>query len=266
MRRQHDAGEEAEQGEVGHHPPVGCDADELRQREGGVAGLRLQPARREVQVEHVVRGHDLAHELSGRPSDVRAQEPGQLLVETHSTASGPDGAAVEAWPYRLMPEYGPEGAVMPPPSKGNEVRVAGVKVASQTPAIRSGQRIIFVTLDDLTGPIDVTLFERVQAWCARTVFHSWLLLMRGEVRKRGGASRLYQTDPANVGLTVVIEEAWTETIEHPASIPEPTSWWPSADRARSTPPRSLGSVIDAPARPQLPPKALLKPRDRRWRP
>ena len=90
----------------------------------------------------------------------------------------------------------------------SEVWVAGVKVASQTPAIRSGQRIIFVTLDDLTGPIDVTLFERVQAWCARTVFHSWLLLMRGEVRKRGGASRLYETDPANVGLTVVIEEAF----------------------------------------------------------
>ncbi|HJR44007.1 MAG TPA: DNA polymerase III subunit alpha [Actinomycetota bacterium] len=90
----------------------------------------------------------------------------------------------------------------------SQVWVAGVKVASQTPAIRSGQRIIFVTLDDLTGPIDVTIFERVQAWCARTVFHSWLLLMRGEVRKRGGASRIYETDASNVGLTVVVEEAF----------------------------------------------------------
>ncbi|MDQ3646767.1 MAG: DNA polymerase III subunit alpha, partial [Actinomycetota bacterium] len=47
--------------------------------------------------------------------------------------------------------------------------VAGVKVSSQTPAIRSGQRIIFVTLDDPTGLIDVTVFEKVQARCARTV-------------------------------------------------------------------------------------------------
>jgi hypothetical protein len=39
---------------------------------------------------------------------------------------GPDGAPVEAWPYRLMPEYGPEGAVLPPPTKGNEVRVATI--------------------------------------------------------------------------------------------------------------------------------------------
>lgn len=36
------------------------------------------------------------------------------------------GAAVEAWPYRLMPEYGPEGSVLPPPTKGGQVRVATI--------------------------------------------------------------------------------------------------------------------------------------------
>ncbi len=90
----------------------------------------------------------------------------------------------------------------------SEVWVAGVKVASQTPAIRSGQRIIFVTIDDLTGPIDVTVFERAQERAARTVFHSWLLLVRGVVRKRGGASRIYETAPGNVGLTVVVNEVF----------------------------------------------------------
>ncbi|HEU4480844.1 MAG TPA: OB-fold nucleic acid binding domain-containing protein, partial [Actinomycetota bacterium] len=88
----------------------------------------------------------------------------------------------------------------------SEVWVAGVKVSSQTPAIRSGQRIIFLTLDDLTGPLDVTVFERVQPWCARTAFHSWLLLVRGILRKRGGASRRHRTDPRNVGVTIVAEE------------------------------------------------------------
>ncbi len=39
---------------------------------------------------------------------------------------GRSGAPVEAWPYRLMPEYGPEGSVLPPPTKGNEVRVATI--------------------------------------------------------------------------------------------------------------------------------------------
>jgi error-prone DNA polymerase len=90
----------------------------------------------------------------------------------------------------------------------SEVWVAGVKVASQTPQIRSGQRIIFVTLDDLSGPVDVTVFERVQARCARTVFHSWVLLVRGVVRKRGGASLIHPTDPDNVGITVVVDEVF----------------------------------------------------------
>src|SRR5690606_5129034 len=68
---------------------------------------------------------------------------------------------------------------------GAEVLVAGVKVATQTPAIRSGQRIIFVTLDDSTGPIDLTFFESVQGRCAATVFGSWLLLVRGAIRRTG---------------------------------------------------------------------------------
>lgn len=65
------------------------------------------------------------------------------------------------------------------------VMVAGVKVASQTPAVRSGQRIIFVTLDDATGLVDATFFESVQEHCAWTVFHSWLLLVRGTVHRTG---------------------------------------------------------------------------------
>ncbi|HEX2195731.1 MAG TPA: hypothetical protein VHJ76_02295, partial [Actinomycetota bacterium] len=52
------------------------------------------------------------------------------------------------------------------------------------------------------------VFERVQAHCARTVFHSWLLLFKGLVRKRGGASRTQRTDPRAVGITVVAQEAF----------------------------------------------------------
>ncbi len=67
----------------------------------------------------------------------------------------------------------------------SSVFVAGVKAATQTPAVRSGRRVVFVTLDDSTGPIDVTLFEDVQAQYAATVFRSWLLLVRGEIRRTG---------------------------------------------------------------------------------
>jgi error-prone DNA polymerase len=66
-----------------------------------------------------------------------------------------------------------------------DVLVAGVKVATQTPPIRSGKRVVFITLDDGTGPVDATFFEDAQGLYAATLFHSWLLVVRGEVRRTG---------------------------------------------------------------------------------
>jgi error-prone DNA polymerase len=68
---------------------------------------------------------------------------------------------------------------------GAEVLVAGVKVATQTPPIRSGRRVVFVTLDDGSGCTDSTFFEDVQGPYAATVFHSWLLVIRGVLRRTG---------------------------------------------------------------------------------
>lgn len=67
----------------------------------------------------------------------------------------------------------------------SELLVAGVKVATQTPPIRSGRRVVFLTLDDSTGPVDATFFEDVQGPYAATVFGSWLLVVRGELRRTG---------------------------------------------------------------------------------
>jgi error-prone DNA polymerase len=66
-----------------------------------------------------------------------------------------------------------------------ELLVAGVKVATQTPPIRSGRRVVFLTLDDATGPVDATFFEDAQGPYAATVFGSWLLVVRGELRRTG---------------------------------------------------------------------------------
>jgi error-prone DNA polymerase len=66
-----------------------------------------------------------------------------------------------------------------------ELLVAGVKVATQTPPIRTGKRVVFLTLDDASGPIDATFFEDVQGPYAATIFHSWLLVVRGVLRKTG---------------------------------------------------------------------------------
>ncbi|TIC80965.1 DNA polymerase III subunit alpha [Nocardioides sp. GY 10127] len=67
----------------------------------------------------------------------------------------------------------------------SELLVAGVKVATQTPPIRSGRRVVFLTLDDGTGPLDATFFEDAQGPYAATVFSAWLLVVRGELRRTG---------------------------------------------------------------------------------
>ncbi|WP_432014181.1 DNA polymerase III subunit alpha [Streptomyces cucumeris] len=71
---------------------------------------------------------------------------------------------------------------------GETVLVAGAKAATQTPPIRSGRRVIFTTLDDGTGLVDCAFFDDSHAACAHTVFHSWLLLVRGVVQRRGPRS------------------------------------------------------------------------------
>jgi error-prone DNA polymerase len=71
---------------------------------------------------------------------------------------------------------------------GETVLVAGAKAATQTPPVRSGRRVVFTTLDDGTGLVDLAFFDDSHDACAHTVFHSWLLLVRGVVQRRGPRS------------------------------------------------------------------------------
>jgi error-prone DNA polymerase len=65
------------------------------------------------------------------------------------------------------------------------VLVAGVKVALQTPPVRSGRRVIFLTLDDGYGCSDSTFFPDAQVDHASTLYSTSLLLVRGQTRRTG---------------------------------------------------------------------------------
>ena len=88
---------------------------------------------------------------------------------------------------------------LPAAENGETVLVAGAKVATQTPAVRSGQRIIFASLDDAAGLVDLAFFESVQDRCAARLFASWLLLVRGRVRRAGAGP---------MAVTVNATECW----------------------------------------------------------
>ena len=68
---------------------------------------------------------------------------------------------------------------------GSRILVAGVKVALQQPPVRSGKRVIFLSIDDGFGCSDATFFTDTHEEFAQTLFSSKLLLVRGVVRRTG---------------------------------------------------------------------------------
>jgi error-prone DNA polymerase len=126
---------------------------------------------------------------------------------------------------------------------GSRILVAGVKIATQTPAIRSGMRIIFATLDDATGPVDLAFFESVQPRCAARVFGSWLLVVRGRVRRTGGS------------VSVNAEECWDLAALEEIRVASGIGAVRAAMAAGDVPAQGGPAQGQRPGRPPVPPEA-----------
>ncbi|MGV1005355.1 MAG: DNA polymerase III subunit alpha [Candidatus Nanopelagicales bacterium] len=127
---------------------------------------------------------------------------------------------------------------------GSEVLVAGVKAATQTPPIRNGHRVVFLTLDDSTGPIDATFFEAAQEYYADTVFSSWLLLVRGEIRRTGPRGISIQ----GTGCWDLGEVRGIWTGGGALAVAEYLAGFPRIDTRRRAPnPAAAGAATGAPA-------------------
>ncbi|WP_328899465.1 DNA polymerase III subunit alpha [Streptomyces sp. NBC_00441] len=142
---------------------------------------------------------------------------------------------------------------------GETVLVAGAKAATQTPPVRSGRRVVFTTLDDGTGLVDLAFFDDSHAACAHTVFHSWLLLVRGVVQRRGARS-LSVVGAAAWNLAELAELRRTGGLdavaERLAQVPEPEAGGSPSDEA---PPGDDGRRIRMPTGYEMNPWADLKP-------
>jgi error-prone DNA polymerase len=68
---------------------------------------------------------------------------------------------------------------------GRRVRVAGIVIARQRPPTKSGRTVIFVTLEDEAGLVEVTVFERVYQRWGKVIFASNALVVDGILQKRG---------------------------------------------------------------------------------
>ncbi|MDE2408853.1 MAG: DNA polymerase III subunit alpha [Actinomycetales bacterium] len=78
-----------------------------------------------------------------------------------------------------------------------EVLVAGVRVATQTPPMRSGKRVVFISLDDGAGCSDATFFDEAQQRCSHVLFNTRLVLVAGKTRRTGVR-----------GVSIMAENAW----------------------------------------------------------
>jgi error-prone DNA polymerase len=78
-----------------------------------------------------------------------------------------------------------------------DVLVAGVRVATQSPPMRSGKRVVFITLDDGTGCSDATFFDQAQERSSHVLFNTRLMVVSGKTRRTGVK-----------GVSVMAENAW----------------------------------------------------------
>lgn len=79
----------------------------------------------------------------------------------------------------------------------SSVLVAGVRVASGTPPTKTGQRVVFISLDDGTGVADIAFFDDAQKQAGPTLFRANLLLVAGRTRRTGPR-----------GISVTADNAW----------------------------------------------------------
>lgn len=68
---------------------------------------------------------------------------------------------------------------------GASVRVAGIRVATQTPPMASGKRVVFISLDDGTGVVDLSFFDEAQANTGEALFAAKMLMAEGTIRRTG---------------------------------------------------------------------------------
>lgn len=80
---------------------------------------------------------------------------------------------------------------------GTTVLVAGIRIATQTPPMRSGKRVVFVSVDDGSGVADATFFDEAQERSGQHLFGARQVLIRGRTRRTGER-----------GISIEAECAW----------------------------------------------------------
>jgi error-prone DNA polymerase len=81
---------------------------------------------------------------------------------------------------------------------GSSVRISGMVIIVHTPPTKSGKRVMFLTLEDEEGLLDVVVFSKVQERFARIILTSEVLTLEGRLQRKG---------PTGLAISVIMEKA-----------------------------------------------------------
>jgi DNA polymerase III alpha subunit len=87
--------------------------------------------------------------------------------------------------HRLKKLRVTESSELPLKAHGDRVVVAGQVVLVHTPPTKSGVRVIFVTIEDMAGLIDLVVFPNVQHRYAKLFLSGGIICVFGKLRKLG---------------------------------------------------------------------------------
>jgi DNA polymerase III alpha subunit len=118
----------------------------------------------------------------------------------------------------LRPELNTQGIVTARKlrglSSGRKVRVSGLLVIAHTPPTKSGNRVMFLTMEDETGLWDAVVFPKAQKDYARVIYTSELLTLEGKLQRRGSYG---------LAISVIVEQvilSWSGLLSEFLHKPE----------------------------------------------
>lgn len=128
-----------------------------------------------------------------QPTEEHAQRQPVKLTESIQTELELTGLYISAHPLVLyrqdLQQLGAiDSRLLRTYQDGDRVRVAGIIISRQTPPTKSKQRVIFLTIEDELGLIDVGVFTRTQQKYAQLAMGCALLMIDGVVRRTGPES------------------------------------------------------------------------------
>ena len=134
----------------------------------------------------------------------------KVALELYALGFSPQGHLLEF----LRPALARQGVVTAQAARelpdGRTVQVAGLVVRPHRPPTRSGRTVVFLTLEDETGLLDVTVFEGIYQSFGHHLFTQPALRIWGRLQRQGPAS-----------VAVVARAAAPLPLAPPAPAPQP---------------------------------------------